>query len=630
MFFIFASQLSVFFALIVETRSFHGEWSPRMLAQIQRKFFLPIVGLTTVFLFFLSFSNSLFAATQVQMQMLQFGTASCPTCVQIQPKINEFIAQKWPIQFIDAAQEQNLAQQFRIQSIPTFVLLVDSQEVGRFTASPDPQNVHQQIVALFAKGREIIKARENQQNPQFTQGPPQHPQQDFQQNQNFSQPSPPHQQNESVSVELTDIAPSNSNGRQLIGQSMERQQPNAPYLQQNQNGSTPAEHAAQNPTMQGQGQATPKRSGAELIPLFLSASVRLRINDPTGLSTGTGTIIDTGDGEALILTCGHIFEKSQGQGSVEIELFLDPAPNSDGNPGSLAPRRSVKVQGKCSHYDRQTREDDIAFVKFKLPPTVEMRAVPMAPQDNLRVGQALVSVGCDGGSPPTIRQHRIMSLDKSFTAEQNLNQFNYIQVSGAPTQGRSGGGLFCAEGYLVGVCNTGDPGSNDGLFVPLPVIRKQLDRLGLSFVYKEPSLYSPATSPQDSSIALATTGEPFTLNASAASMEPAEPLANTSVDTLTSEEKATVEEIRRRQAEGAEIILIVNRPGKGNEKAKSEIIKLENVSDQFLDALTQKSRSSLTEQAASLNHRVENRKVAGTLAKTKQHEVGLRTQHGSP
>ena len=44
----------------------------------------------------------------------------------------------------------------------------------------------------------------------------------------------------------------------------------------------------------------------------LASSVRLKIEDADGNSVGSGTIIDARAGEALVLTCGHIFRESQG------------------------------------------------------------------------------------------------------------------------------------------------------------------------------------------------------------------------------------------------------------------------------------------------------------------------------
>ena len=54
----------------------------------------------------------------------------------------------------------------------------------------------------------------------------------------------------------------------------------------------------------------------------LEATVRLRVVDATGVSHGTGTIIDVHGDEALVLTCGHIFRESQGRGEIFVELFV--------------------------------------------------------------------------------------------------------------------------------------------------------------------------------------------------------------------------------------------------------------------------------------------------------------------
>ncbi len=54
---------------------------------------------------------------------------------------------------------------------------------------------------------------------------------------------------------------------------------------------------------------------------LIAQSVRLRVEDPDGRSCGSGTIIDARQGEALILTCGHIFRDSKGKGPIEVDLF---------------------------------------------------------------------------------------------------------------------------------------------------------------------------------------------------------------------------------------------------------------------------------------------------------------------
>ena len=47
---------------------------------------------------------------------------------------------------------------------------------------------------------------------------------------------------------------------------------------------------------------------------------------PSGVSWGTGTVIDCRQGEALILTCGHIFRDSEGEGRIEVDLFAPGGP----------------------------------------------------------------------------------------------------------------------------------------------------------------------------------------------------------------------------------------------------------------------------------------------------------------
>ena len=71
---------------------------------------------------------------------------------------------------------------------------------------------------------------------------------------------------------------------------------------------------------------------------MLAASVRLRVEDPQGHSCGSGTIIDArAGGEALVLTCGHLFRDSKGTGKIEVDVY-GPAP-------------AVRVPGRLVAYD---------------------------------------------------------------------------------------------------------------------------------------------------------------------------------------------------------------------------------------------------------------------------------------
>jgi len=323
---------------------------------------------------------------------------------------------------------------------------------------------------------------------------------------------------------------------------------------------------------------------------LIHSSVKLRVDSANGHAWGTGTIIDTRQGpegqEALILTCGHIFRGWHEEKNIEVHLYGE---NS-----------TVKVLGKCLVYDL---EIDLALVRIGTPSLV--RAVPIAPPSyQIQPSQPAWSVGCDHGGNPTVRQHQVMSVDK---ISQSGSPFHYVQVSGAPVGGRSGGGLFSSEGYLIGVCVTACPSVNDGHFVPPHMIRHVLDKVGLAHIHQNPSLGVDIASARAGGIsppvgAPLTGGLPPPAHALTA-LAPLTPLASLDAPSLpmaaastpapmyaaehqggmSREEQATLEEIERRKQDGDEVILIVRSTR--NPGIPSDVIVLNGVSDQFLDAL---------------------------------------------
>ncbi|MDR0520965.1 MAG: serine protease [Planctomycetaceae bacterium] len=332
-------------------------------------------------------------------------------------------------------------------------------------------------------------------------------------------------------------------------------------------------------------------------PLVLS-SVKLRVDTDHAHSWGTGTIIDTRQGEALILTCGHIFRGCKGKENIEVHLFGE---NS-----------TVKVWGTCLYYDL---EIDLALVAVR--PPCPLRALPVAPAScTIQPSQQVFSVGCDHGGNPSVKTHQILSTDRIGTPKENQLPFHYIQVAGAPVSGRSGGGLFNAEGFLIGVCNTADPVENDGHFVPAHVIRHVLDKKNLSDVHTKPSLLcSSAPSPQTAvppntlpNIApLEKLPERPPVTDGLAALTPLEPLPDApkpvpavplpkyreNENGITSKESATLEEIKRRKQDGDEIILIVR--SRRNPEIPSDVIVLNGTSEQFLDSLVRNPQPNRTD-----------------------------------
>jgi thiol-disulfide isomerase/thioredoxin len=193
----------------------------------------------------------------------------------------------------------------------------------------------------------------------------------------------------------------------------------------------------------------------ELIEKLLTTSVRLKIYDGDGQSVGTGTIVDSREGEALVLTCGHIFRDSKGEGRVTVDLYGAGAPQD--------------LPGRVIGYDL---ESDVGLLSFR--PGVAVTAAKVAPSGYVvRSNDAVVSVGCNHGDPATARVSRVTTIDK-FLGPPNL------QVAGQPVQGRSGGGLFSAEGFLIGVCNAADPEDDEGLYAALAAVHAELNQHGLA------------------------------------------------------------------------------------------------------------------------------------------------------
>ena len=294
---------------------------------------------------------------------------------------------------------------------------------------------------------------------------------------------------------------------------------------------------------------------------LLAATARLRVAGGTGVSLGTGTVIDCRQGEALILTCGHIFRDSAGKGRVEVDLF------SPGGERGLA--------GQVIAWDLKR---DLALVSIFTDATVEPVHVGGV-ERSTATGEPVVTVGCNGGQDPTIHHSRVTAVDK-YLGPPN------VQVAGQPVQGRSGGGLFGTDGTLIGVCNAADPTDNEGLFAALPSIHEQLDESGLSVVYR--SSYPsnavaaaaaadlPAMPPQMPAVSFDRRDRADAL--------PTGSTESNAAGALTAGEQALVEQIRQHGGK-AEVICIV-RPH-GAPQDSSEVYVLQGSSRAFVDQLSQ-------------------------------------------
>ena len=518
------------------------------------------VGFLAIFVFV---ADTVIFADDVTV--LEFTSPQCAACRQVEPLVQQLVAKGYPIQQVDAATESQLAQQLGVEAMPSFAVLAHGQLVARIEGVFDG----------FALEKRLQLAIEKAQKTQ------------------------PGQISSQTAAPMPLQLVSHVEPRPLVAPAMPLQEPMVRELQ---------------PVSQD---TSTTKSPTE-VP-WLQATVRLRVENPNGHDWGTGTIIDARGGEVLILTCGHIFRDSKGQGKIEVDLYC-------GNT-------SKRVPGVCLRYDA----DRLDLGLVKIAPPFQVDVIPVAPPGlTLQENMTLISTGCDNGNNPTIRQHRVQSLTSS--SPYVGAPFSYIKVDNAPVQGRSGGGLFTENGYLVGVCVAGNSDINEGFFVPASAIHNELDLARLSCVYQSPSV----TSSQSSQITLASAVTPIQAeplpkvagmaqntnfstqnnvpqavvisnpsvvqpvfvpqNEASAIMQPsfgenqnpvkannihplaaAQPTGYTET-TMTDREIATLQEVQRRQNDGDEVIIVVR--SKRNPDEPCEVIQLSEVSQAFLNALT--------------------------------------------
>jgi thiol-disulfide isomerase/thioredoxin len=343
-----------------------------------------------------------------QPQMLFFTSDHCPACQPVKPGVQHLIEKGYPIQEINISQAPATADRYRITQVPTFVLIRDGQELTRFSGQLSPQEIASMINKAAAEGQT------------------------------------PSSDNASAAEPRSEALPQNVRERSAI----------QPPARRSQLVSTVA-----------------TESSLSVEDRAHQATVRFRVIDADGTNHGTGTIIHVHEGEALVLTCGHIFRESNGKGKIEADIGFPATPRT--------------VSGKLLNYD--AGDHDIALVVIELDQAIA--PVPVAhPEANPEIGTKLFSFGCNLGDDPTLRRGNLLRIS-------SYSGINKYDVSNRPIDGRSGGGLFAASGELIGVCNAADVHADEGIYAGLDTIFWQLREAGLDDV-----ISSPVVQPQPSEL----------------------------------------------------------------------------------------------------------------------------------
>ena len=393
----------------------------------QKVFFgqlLTALTVLTVIFGLASESRSEHAVPPANTVLLDFYGTYCPPCRAMRPVIEQLKKAGYPVRSINVNEEPALAQKYGITNIPCFMMVSDgrvvSRTVGITTANELASICQKGINDAYASQRKRAVAQSNA--PKIN---------------NQRTPS---------NVQIIPVSKNKTENER------------SPLIESNSSNLL-----------------APER--------LLASTVRIRVKTSV-CDHGTGTIIDSRNKRALILTCGHLFREyaKEHGGRIEVDLFGE------------SPLQNVEAKYIC-----HDEESDLGLICIEIDHPVAV--IPVAPLNYQALrGSAVASAGCDNGRLPTVQPSQIVAINKC------LGPAN-MYASGASVQGRSGGGLFSKDGYLIGVTLANVPGENQALYSSYPAIHELLNKQRLAAVISSPRndsvklakndmIYMPKTMPK--------------------------------------------------------------------------------------------------------------------------------------
>jgi len=364
--------------------------------------------------------------------LLDFTNSYCPPCQQMVPLLQRMEHDGFPIRKIDTTQDPILTKQYGVTRIPTFVLLVEGQEVKRFVGLTSEQDLRQ--VMKDAARKLDMQRRPDDADPELTRtaeaaasGP--------------ADPVPP----EAEIVEKPK--------RKGLGAIFA-------HIREGITGSRSQPPRFEHPTFRGQSPDSGEQP-ANSNPLPMQSSVRVTVREGNTLDFGTGTIVYSVAGNSTILTCAHLFHDVGKDAIIKIERFQDGRPLS--YPAKL-------IGGN--------KDSDLAFLRIATASALPVSPIVSEDREVLE-GDSVFSIGCSNGNVPTQLAMKIVSLNR-YNGPKN------IVCTQIPQRGRSGGGLFNENGELIGVCSAADREQNEGLYMASAAIRNLITALKLQALFETP------------------------------------------------------------------------------------------------------------------------------------------------
>jgi len=366
------------------------------------------------------------SGTTAEPVLLDFHAEWCRPCQTMRRAVDQLSRQGYPIKSIDIDQSPELASRYRVQSVPTFIVVDSSGRVLDRTAGLQPAA----DLARFYRAA-ALKAQ------------------------------PP------------------ANSRAHVGS----REPAAA-----DDGEDPDADQPQPRIVRAQNAAdVPERDDDSDEPLFTNPKpwetvVRIKVMNTHSIGFGSGTIIHSTPQESLIITCAHIFKldgrrqapPSKFPRRIMIDLF-------DGKLRGTSPAQVhylETVEGEAIDYDFVR---DVGLIRIRpgrrLP---ACRVVPAHWEPKARM--KMLTVGCSEGHDATAWHTSILRPRMQGFLSGN-STYEAVECMIAPKQGRSGGGLFTEDGYIAGICNFAEPQGDHGLYATPRSIYSLLDRNNLVVLY---------------------------------------------------------------------------------------------------------------------------------------------------
>ncbi|WP_437202235.1 trypsin-like peptidase domain-containing protein [Planctomicrobium sp. SH664] len=378
------------------------------------------------------------AMAEPRGMIYDFGAKWCGPCQQVAPIVEKLERAGLPIRKIDIDENRSLADQYNVQSIPTFVLIIDGKEVDRHTGAMTESDLRRMAARIPAEPK----------NPAPTSGSPSRPgtNQPFQIQ--LGEPGP---------LTRPQSLPSRPEETRIVSNEEKKGGLKDLFSFGRKTEEKPATVRANNEVaVAAVPEATAVSSAFAADPM--DASVRIRVITQQRIDLGSGTIISSKPGITQILTCAHIFKEYSPESKIEVDLFVNG--------------QSSQYIGRLIKHDP---ESDLGLIT--IPMTNPVLPIKVGPKESApRMGEPLVAIGCSGGDNPTRQQSQVAAIDR-FDGPHNL------LCTGLPVQGRSGGGLFNRQGEIVGVCSAADPSTKEGFYSGLLAIHQLLDQCELTSLY---------------------------------------------------------------------------------------------------------------------------------------------------